>query len=356
MNFVLAAGGSGGHMIPALRVAEVLRLRGHFVRLMGSSFWAISDGDSEDFFNHGAVGWADKRGVSKIWALMKMGRAVLKCREELRALRPKGVCGFGGFGAFPVVYAACGLGIPSMIHEQNVIPGQANRWLLTRVNQVALSFDGVDQWVPPNKAVVTGCPSHYNGHPVDLNAAYEFFGFSAKRRTVLVLGGSQGSRALNEIVPQALVALDASFDLQVIHCAGQLGIDVVKDVYDLSALQTRIFSFLKEMDKAFTIADLVISRAGAVSVSEIRAYNKTAILVPYPYAQSHQLANARWLESQGLAQICLEQDLTCEQLRVLIGERLSAQSVSSIVESQQDLVLPENKIANILEGLTRVDK
>lgn len=351
MKYVLAAGGSGGHLIPALRVGAVLLARGHSVSYMGSSFSSGGTLTGIEIFDHGAVGWAGKRGMAKVRAFIKMGRAVFRCQRQLQNLKSDAVCGFGGFGAFPAVYAASRMRIPTMMHEQNLIPGQANRWLAKHVDKIALSFEDSREFFSEDKSVVTGCPCHYNGDFVDKMESYKTFGLSPHRFTVLVLGGSQGSQALNQIVPQALVDLSSRMDLQCIHCAGNSDATRVQAVYAAAGLPNAVFTFFQEMAKAYTVADLVISRSGALTVSEIMAYQRRAILVPYPYAQAHQLANARWLQDKGLARICLQKDLTVEKVKEFVLITRSEALVSGGMSVSGVKFLPEHAIADCLEKI-----
>lgn len=353
MKYVLAAGGSGGHLIPAVRVGKVLRARGHSVFYMGSAFGAVDIFGGAERFDHGATGWAGTRGVSRAAAFLKMGRALWRCARRLRQIRPDGVCGFGGFGAFPAVYAASRLKIPVMIHEQNILAGQANRWLAKHAGRVAISFEESRDCFPGNEIVLTGCPCHYDGRIVDKGAGYRRFGFSSGegRFTVLVLGGSQGSRTINKIVPLALAGLAARMDLQCVHCSGEADRAAVDKVYEQAGIPRAVFSFFTGMEDAYAVADLVVSRAGALTVSEIMAYRRRAILIPYPHAQAHQLANARVLERKMRARVCLESDVTVQRLQELVLESRECRLPDPV--TPELCSLPEHNIADLLEKLAK---
>jgi UDP-N-acetylglucosamine--N-acetylmuramyl-(pentapeptide) pyrophosphoryl-undecaprenol N-acetylglucosamine transferase len=353
MKYVLAAGGSGGHLIPAARVGKVLRARGHSVFYMGSVFGAVDILGGAERFDHGAAGWAGTRGLNRAASFLKMGRALWRCSRRLRQIRPDAVCGFGGFGAFPAVYAAGRLKVPALIHEQNILAGRANRWLARHGGPVAISFEESRPCFPGNEVFLTGCPCNYDGKIADKGASYRRFGFFSGegRFTVLVLGGSQGSRTINEIVPAALAGLTPLMDLQCVHCSGAADRDAVDKVYELAGIPRAVFSFLTGMEEAYAVADLVIGRAGALTVSEIMAYRRRAVLVPYPHAGEHQLANARALERKNMARVCMEGDLTVQRLQELILESRERRRPDPVTPGLR--ALPEHNIADLMEKLSK---
>jgi UDP-N-acetylglucosamine--N-acetylmuramyl-(pentapeptide) pyrophosphoryl-undecaprenol N-acetylglucosamine transferase len=353
MKYVLAAGGSGGHVIPALKVGDVLQSRGHVVSYMGS---ACSNGaliDGREFFDHEATSWVGKKGWAKAQALFVMGRAIVRCWRRLRECQPDAVAGFGGFGAFPAVFAASRMNIPTIFHEQNVVPGQANRRLARDVSMIALSFEQREEIFPKHKIVVTGCPCHYNGGFVDTAGIYEEFGLTPGRFTILVMGGSQGSQVLNHVVPEALVKGNAHNRWQCVHCAGPREHDHVRDVYARARFPHAVFPFLTRMDKAYAIADVVISRSGALTVSEILAYQRRAVLVPYPHALAHQLANACWLRDQGLARILPQREMTLQSIIDLVQDADTQSWKLPQRNNSGSPTLPENAIADVLERISQ---
>lgn len=321
----IMAGGTGGHIFPALAVAEVLRDLGAEV------FWLGTKGGMEARLvpEHGiAIEWLGIEGVrgkglgAWLKAPLRLGRAVLQARAILRRRQPQAVLGMGGFVSAPGGIAARLLGIPLVIHEQNSIPGLANRLLARLADRVFESFPG--SFAPRRRAILSGNPvrrSILELPPPEVRLQ----GRSGPVR-LLVLGGSLGARALNLIVPQALALLAPAERPLVRHQSGERLIAEASASYQAAGLEAEVVPFIREMAEAYAWADLVICRAGALTVSELAAAGLGAILVPYPYAvDNHQWFNARYLAERGAAHLIVQSELTperlAETLRPLLADR-----------------------------------
>jgi UDP-N-acetylglucosamine--N-acetylmuramyl-(pentapeptide) pyrophosphoryl-undecaprenol N-acetylglucosamine transferase len=317
---MVMAGGTGGHVFPALAVAERLRERGAEVfwlgtrqgleaRVVPAAGIEMEWIDVHGLRGKGALGW--------VLAPFGLGRALAQAAGILRRRRPDVAMGLGGFASGPGGLAARLMGIPLVIHEQNAVPGLTNRWLARWASRVLEAFPG--SFPARRRARETGNP---------VRAAIATLAAPAQRLAdrsgpprLLVLGGSLGAQALNEILPQALSRLTSGQRPLVRHQAGRGKAEVTEAQYRADGVEAEVCEFLDDMAAAYGWADLVVCRAGALTIAELAAAGVGAILVPYPHAaDDHQSANARFLSSVGAAEQIPQSELTPQRL----AERLSA--------------------------------
>ena len=320
---LIMAGGTGGHVFPALAVADRLRERGIAVVWMGTrqgleaKLVPQANIPMEWIKVTGLRGGGVKR---LLMAPLMMGRALFQAAAILRRLKPRLVLGMGGFASGPGGLMARCLGIPLVVHEQNAVAGVTNRWLSRIANQVLEAFPG--SFPPACQALTTGNPVRSSIAAL-APPAQRFAGRSGRFR-LLVLGGSQGARALNQLVPQALSLLESAEHPQVWHQAGGLMHESAIGAYRQVDVEARLTPFIENMAEAYGWADLVLCRAGALTVAELAAAGVGAVLVPFPYAvDDHQTANARFLEQAGAALVVAQATLTAERLATLLRELLS---------------------------------
>lgn len=325
MKIVIATGGSGGHLFPALKTAQELKKDRHEVFFLGSfrvgkNFIEEAGFPYREFYTRGLdsanVGAGLKSIVFFIQAAVEAGRF-------LRAYAPDVVAGFGGYGAFPVVLAAVFLRYPTLIHEQNVVPGRANKVLSPFVRRITLSFPQTRRYFPGAKTVLTGCPSRTPGEGLDKREALRRFHLQEGWKTILVFGGSQGSHRINAEFMETARRLKREIDFQVIHICGDKDEQRIREDYQRLGIPFAVFTFLDDMESAYKAADMVIARAGAVSVTEIARFRKPAVFIPYPYAGGHQRKNAEVLSSAGLAVLMDEKDLCAEGLQKAVVSMLA---------------------------------
>jgi len=321
MRFVIMAGGTGGHVYPALAVAQELRARGHEIVWMGApdSFEARvvpQHGFAIDFIR--VSGLRGKGLVKLLQAPLLILRAVREALAILRARQPAAVVGFGGFAAGPGGLAAWLSGRPLVVHEQNAAPGMTNRFL-ARVAKIVLQ--AFPQTFANGETV---------GNPVrkgfaELPPPATRIAHDGPMR-LLVIGGSQGARALNEQVPKALALLSNEQRPQVRHQAGRT-LDVAQAAYRDVQIEADVTAFIDDMPAAFAWADLVVCRAGASTVAEVSAAGNATILVPFPFAvDDHQTRNAAYLVDAGAALLMPENTLDATQLAQRLGELLADRS------------------------------
>ncbi len=300
---VVMAGGTGGHVYPALAVAEDLRAEGCVVTWLGTRKGLEARVVPDAGFPLDPVAVAGIRGKAWYRRLLGPFLLLLACAQVLRIFmrrRPQVVLGMGGFVAGPGGLMARLLGIPLVIHEQNRIPGTTNRWLAKFADRVLEAFPGA--FAPKVGATCTGNPLRRTLADAD-----------GQRRTrrpdeplrVLVLGGSQGARALNLIVPEAVAKLQ--IPVEVRHQTGTAMRDETGARYRAAGVSATVDAFIDDMAEAYRWADVAVCRAGAMTLSELTAAGLPAVMVPFPYAiDDHQTANARFVEDAG-GGLCIPQ-------------------------------------------------
>lgn len=329
-SLVFACGGSGGHIFPAVAVAEELA-----DRVPGVSVTFVSSGrqiENEIFRSvagRRVVTLADdaaKRG-GPIWHprfLLRLMHETGSASDFLKKERPDAVVGFGGHGSVAIVAAARMRGIPTLVHEQNVVPGLANRLLSPWADGTALSFN--ETKLGGRNVRITGNPIRRAIERDCRSEALRFFGFSDERTTLLVLGGSQGAESVNTLffdaVPHLPPALKDS--IQALHLCGKMKAEESESRLAAAGIPAKAFSFFDRMDLAYAAADLAIGRAGATFLAEMEARRLPSILVPYPYAGGHQLLNAEVVARRANAVVARQKDLDGPKLAALLAERFEA--------------------------------
>ena len=325
-SFVIAAGGTGGHLFPAEALANELIGRGERVDL-------VTDARSEAFAERlpGVAVHRVRAGRPQggPWRAAR-GLAELACgtvaaRRLLRRLAPRCVVGFGGYPSLPTLLAAASLGLPLVIHEQNAVLGRANRLLAGKARAIATAFPETLGLRPRDAARVS-----HTGNPVrpailDGRASAYTPPVPGGAVNLLVIGGSQGARILSEIVPPALAALSPGLRrrLQVAEQARPEDREGVAEAYRGHAIAAEIESFFRDMPARLDRAHLVVSRAGASTIAELAAIGRPAVLIPYPHAMDdHQSANARAFASAGGGWVVPQRELTAESLARRLEELL----------------------------------
>ena len=325
MKVLIAAGGTGGHLLPGIAAAKELRRRGHIVHLAVRRDRGSQAALAREGFASSAFAFA---GFPRTFSLRLFtypflaAAAWMSARRILRRERPDVVLGMGGYVSVPVGMAAAGLGIPLVLHEQNSRAGLANRFLSRRASAVATTFQDTEGLRARGRVVWTGLPLRPDLVPKDPAEARRSLGLSHEDMTVLVFGGSQGARALNRLVMLSLPIMDLlKARWQFIHLTGEAEFVPVKASYRAYGWRAFVRSYWADMATLYSAADVVIGRAGANTVMELARMGKRAFLVPYPHAtDNHQEFNARHLEALGLARVVSERDLTEEQLMKFFRE------------------------------------
>jgi UDP-N-acetylglucosamine--N-acetylmuramyl-(pentapeptide) pyrophosphoryl-undecaprenol N-acetylglucosamine transferase len=298
-RLILTTGGTGGHIFPALAIAEAVKTvapdceilfvggdkgpEGRWAAKAGLEFVALPA--------RGVMG----RGFKSLGALVWLAKSMVQAWRLIGSYRPDVVLGLGGYAGFACTLAASLRGVPTAIHEQNSVPGITNRVLARWVDRILVSFEDMEaSGFPSRKVVLTGnptrgriCSLRDNNRPMN--------------RNVLVVGGSQGASALNRLMVREMDGMKA-MGLRIWHQTGRDEYESVREAYARTYPEARVDAFIDDMHEAYEFADLVVCRAGATTIAELTAAGKPSILVPFPYAtHDHQLKNAKFLEKKGAA-------------------------------------------------------
>ena len=353
MKIIIAGGGTGGHLFPALALAEAFKDREpqNEILFVGSRKGLEASIVTREGYPFKTIEVASLKGRTlgqKIRSLMALPRSLGQSRRLIHSFRPDLVLGVGGYASGPVVLTAWAMGYRTAIHEQNAFPGLSNRILGRFVDRVFLSFAGSARHFPQQTAILTGNPVRRRMRRQE----------SMKKRgpeskfTLFIFGGSQGANRLNRAMGEALIHLrELKGRLRIIHQTGDKDYPAVQEAYRREGFEAEVHPFIHDMDRAYAAADLVLCRAGATTLFELMAMGKPAILVPYPYAANdHQTLNAKTLVDAGAALMVVNGDLSGVQLsRILRQLSADPARLKEMEERAASLAKPEaaEKIVNL---------
>jgi len=371
-RILMVAGGTGGHIFPTLAVAEELRERENVappryeIEFLGTQRPLEAKLIPGAGFRLRAVEAAGLKGIGGVqrWLnLLVLPRTAISVAEILREFQPQVVLGVGGYLAGPAMLEAALVDIPTILIEPNARPGFTNRLLAPIVCAAAVGF--------AETAHVYGEKAHVTGHPV----RRAFFEIPPRRHplsgsgqpgvaassapfTVLVVGGSQGSKAINHAVTECLPRLaPKSRMIRIIHQTGERDYNEIRKIYHDRNLHVEVAAFIEDMPGALAEADLVISRAGATAVAELAAAGRASLLIPFPGAtDQHQLANARAMEKAGAARVIVQSELTPERLAAEIRDLMASTAILERMEScARCLARPDaaGQIADLVDEMVR---
>jgi UDP-N-acetylglucosamine--N-acetylmuramyl-(pentapeptide) pyrophosphoryl-undecaprenol N-acetylglucosamine transferase len=327
VKVIIAGGGTGGHPFPGLAIAEEFKKRDSKAEII---FVGTEHGIEAKIIpregypiqylrSQGIVG---KSFAGKVRGIAELLLAFFDARRILKAVRPDLVIGVGGYASGAIVMVADLKSIPTMIHEQNSVPGLTNRVLGRVVKRVCVTYHESLTSFPMNKTFLTGNPIRPKILKGDREAACRLFSLKKDLFTVFIFGGSSGAQSINRTMVDALNHLpDLRDNIQFLHQTGDRDFENIRDAYRKAGVKGTVAPFIYQMAEAYAAADVVVSRAGATTLAELTALGKPAILVPYPYAAGrHQEFNALKLREMGAAMVMLENDLKGETLAAAIRE------------------------------------
>jgi UDP-N-acetylglucosamine--N-acetylmuramyl-(pentapeptide) pyrophosphoryl-undecaprenol N-acetylglucosamine transferase len=327
MRFIISGGGTGGHIFPAVAIANEIRRRQPdaeilFVGANGRMEMTRVPEAGYNIVGLDITGLQRRLTPQNILFPVRVFRSVRKAGKLIQEFRPDAVVGVGGYASAPVLLAATSRGIPSLIQEQNSYAGLVNKLLGRRVSKICVAYEGMGSFFPANKIVLTGNPVRTEIALGTREEALRFFGLDPNKKTLLVIGGSLGARTLNLATAAALPRLrDAG--VQLLWQTGKLYFpEAQQQVAPYTADHLQALEFIQRMDLAYAAADVVVSRAGALSVSELCLTGKASVLVPSPnVAEDHQTKNALALVGKGAAVLITDEHaasrLYDETLRLL---------------------------------------
>jgi UDP-N-acetylglucosamine--N-acetylmuramyl-(pentapeptide) pyrophosphoryl-undecaprenol N-acetylglucosamine transferase len=357
-TLMVMAGGTGGHVYPALAVADALRARGWNV------FWLGTRAGLEARVVPAAgieMVWVSMGGVrgkgllKKLLLPVTLLRAFWQSFKAILARRPDVVLGMGGYTAFPGGMMASLLRKPLVIHEQNSIGGLTNRVLACLAERVLTAFPKVFTHAHDKPIPCRRVTTEWVGNPVrtDIATAAQTKRSGALR--LLVVGGSLGAQALNDLVPKALALLPVEKRPVVVHQSGRQHLDILRANYADAGVDADVRDYIEDMAAAYQACDFAICRAGAMTIAELACAGVPAVLVPFPFAvDDHQTGNAAFLSDAGAAWLMQQKDLTADKLATLIGG-LDRNTLATMADKARALAKPDAtaRVADICEALAR---
>ena len=330
-RFIISGGGTGGHIYPAIAIANELKLRFPACEIL-----FVGAKDKMEMQKVPAAGYKIEglwiSGIQRKLTLdnlkfpFKLMSSLAKSRKIIKDFKPDVVIGTGGFASGAVVKVAQQMNIPTVIQEQNSYPGITNKMLASKANAICVAYDGLDAYFKSNKIIKTGNPVRQDLLTIDekRNEAQEFYGLQNDRKTVVILGGSLGARRINQLVEKELPFFKEQ-NVQVIWQCGKFYIDEYKKHHNNA--DVLVYDFIERMDLLFAAADVIVSRAGASSVSELAIVGKPVIFIPSPnVAEDHQTKNAKSITDKNAAilikESALDNQFQEQILRLLTNEQL----------------------------------
>lgn len=355
-TLMVMAGGTGGHVYPALAVADALRARGWEVFWLGTRAGLEARVVPAAGIDMVWISMGGVRGKGVLKKLLLPATLLVAFWQSLVAIlkrRPDVVLGMGGYTAFPGGMMASLLNKPLVIHEQNSIGGLTNRVLACLADRVLTAFPKVFTHAHDKPIPCRRVTTEWIGNPVrtDIAAATPMAHSGPLR--LLVVGGSLGAQALNERVPQALALLPADKRPQVVHQSGRQHLDALRANYAAAGVEAEVRDYIEDMAAAYRDCDFAICRAGAMTVAELACAGVPAVLVPFPFAvDDHQTGNAEFLSDAGAAWLMQQKDLSAEKLAALIGN-LDRASLAVMSDKALELAKPDatRQVADICEAL-----
>lgn len=347
-SVLIAAGGTGGHVYPAIAIADALReayagVEILFVGTRNHMEWHAVPEAGYDIVNVWISGFHRRWTLKNLMLPVKLSVSIIQSFGIIGEFKPDVVISCGGYVAGPVGWVAAKRGVPLVIQEQNSFPGVTNRLLGKHAETVFTAFEEAARFFPEGKTILAGNPTRTDLTQADPSQAYSAFRFSPEKPVLLVLGGSGGARAINEAMAAQIDRLHNAMGLQIIWQCGDKYYDEFRNrVHSRDLENLRLRDFITNMDEAYAAADLVVSRAGALSCAELALTGKPSILVPSPHvAGDHQTKNARAMVEEGAAELIKDVDLK-ETLAGLVKElienreRLRAMQQAALKLSRPD--------------------
>ncbi|WP_324679573.1 undecaprenyldiphospho-muramoylpentapeptide beta-N-acetylglucosaminyltransferase [Hymenobacter sp. GOD-10R] len=359
---IISGGGTGGHIFPAVAIANELRRRQPeaeilFVGANGRMEMTRVPEAGYEIIGLDISGLQRRLTPQNLLFPVRVFRSVRKAGKLLESFRPDAVVGVGGYASAPVLIAATSRGIPALIQEQNSYAGLVNKLLSRRVDRICVAYEGMEKFFPATKLVLTGNPVRTEIAGGSRIEALQFFGLSPEKKTLLVVGGSLGARTLNQATAAALSRLREA-GVQLIWQTGKLYYpEAQQQAADYAEAGLKVLEFVKRMDLAYAAADVVISRAGALSVSELCLTGKPSILVPSPnVAEDHQTKNALALVERQAALLVTDAEAPAklyDQALALLADPARQQQLSQNVRL---LAHPDATTAIVDELLALMDR
>jgi UDP-N-acetylglucosamine--N-acetylmuramyl-(pentapeptide) pyrophosphoryl-undecaprenol N-acetylglucosamine transferase len=346
MRILVITGASGGHIFPAVGFLESLKERPEDIETLlvvpkrSLESYKVPEGYSVRTISTSPVQL--RLNPKNVIALFALLQGTLESLLIFLAFKPDRVVGFGGLDTVPMVLMGWMTHVKTIIHEQNYLPGRANRLLARFSDRVAISFAQTRDYLKgsDDKIVLTGNLIRRSLKNVERSKALSFFKFKDDKSTILVMGGSRGSHKINTCFLNAVSTFPEARQLQIIHIGGKDDHQWLAEGYQDLDLEVKLFDFLKDVQYAYAAADLVICRAGATTITELTYFKIPAIIIPYPFAYQHQFHNAKLLEDYGCAVLLRDEECDPELLK----------------KNLKELIYPSEKISRMRQNYNRIQE
>ena len=365
IRIIISGGGTGGHIFPALSIADALKERCPDAEILfvgAENRMEMERVPAAGYSITGlpVAGFDRKNLLKNTGVIFKLLKSMYLARKTLKKFQPDIVVGTGGYASGPTLKAAARMGIPTLIQEQNSYAGITNKLLAKKAAKICVAYEGMERFFPAGKIVLTGNPICKDLTDLEekRKKACIFFGLDPDMKTVLILGGSLGAKTLNECMIQALPALRDS-GVQFLWQSGKMYFhDSLKQMERYSQRPVKLTEFISRMDMAYSVADLVVSRAGAGSISEFCAAGKPVILVPSPnVAEDHQTRNARALVEKNAAMLVPDAGALQQLIPLALDTVRNPERLKELSANIRKLALPDaaDRIVDEIEKLTNIN-
>lgn len=345
LKFILSGGGTGGHIYPAVAIADELKRRhpdAEFLFVGAKDRMEMQKIPEAGYAIEGLwiAGLQRKLTVDNLLFPVKLLSSLIKSKKIIKKFKPDAVIGTGGFASAPLLKVAQRKNIPNLIQEQNSYAGMTNKWLAEKASAICVAYENMERYFPKDKIKLTGNPVRKDLVKLtDQNEALNFFRFKNEKKTILILGGSLGAKKINESIEQYLDFLKEQ-NLQILWQCGKLYFEKFSKYND--SKQVQVHQFINRMDMAYAAADLIVSRSGAISVSELCIVGKPVVFIPSPnVAEDHQTKNAQALANRNAAVVIKESEIE-EKFEQTIKDLLQNQSeVQNLSKNIKSMAKPE---------------
>lgn len=361
-KYLISGGGTGGHIFPAVSIANELRRQDPDCEILFVGAEGRMEMERVPAAGYNIVGLKVEgldrknlfRNIKVVWNLL---RSMAKVRGIIRKFQPDVAVGVGGYASGAALKVAQQMGIPVVLQEQNSFAGVTNKMLAKGAQKICVAYTGMERFFPAEKIILTGNPVRQNLlAQINKQEAYEYFGLNPNKPTLMVMGGSLGARTINQAMIAGLERLKSS-GIQVIWQTGKIYYqDALKAYEPYRCDEIKVTDFLSRMDYAYAVADLVVSRAGASSISELSLLGKPSILVPSPnVAEDHQTHNARALSDKGAAILVRDVEAVDIMVDTALNTISSAEKLQSLSDNVLKLAYP-NSAEKIVDEIVKLGK
>ncbi|MBT3174330.1 MAG: undecaprenyldiphospho-muramoylpentapeptide beta-N-acetylglucosaminyltransferase [Lentimicrobiaceae bacterium] len=358
-KILISGGGTGGHIFPAIAIANELKSKINDIEILFVGAKGRMEMEKVPMAGYKIIGlWISglqrRLTIKNLLFPFKLISSLLKAKSIINKFSPNVVVGTGGYASGPLLYCASLSKIPTLIHEQNAFPGITNKLLAKNVSKVCVSYSGMEKFFPPDKLKITGNPIRKEILHISVSKkeALNFFGLETDKKTLLIIGGSQGARKINEaILHNIKIVLD--MNIQLLWQTGESSFDsIVKNTTEFKNIQVR--KFIQRMDMAYSACDFIISRAGAIAIAEIIASKKPAIFIPLPSAaEDHQTKNAMSLV-EGNAGIIINENDCINRLPVALENLVNDNELQKRIINNLDSFSYPNAASDIADEVIKL--